>query len=92
MSNQLSGKLVNVDSFEIVELLSLEIEDSRATDDRDMNAAAIEDVSVHKIPISPSAPNFYEPVAGFIVNCMSSASSTFKTVSNDGLNSPLNDL
>jgi hypothetical protein len=41
---------------------------------------------------SPFSPNFYEPVVGFAVNCMSSAISTFKTVSNGGLNSPLNDL
>ena len=38
MSNQLSGKPVNVDAFEVVELLSLEIEDSRTKDDRYMDA------------------------------------------------------
>src|ERR1700688_1286580 len=42
MSNQLSGKLVNVDAFEVVELLSLETEDSRATDDRYVDATAVE--------------------------------------------------
>ena len=41
---------------------------SRTTDDRDMNAAAIEDVSVHKIPIwsvltSPPVPIPTKPAA-----------------------------
>ena len=47
MSNQLSGKLVNVDAFEVVELLSLEIEDGRAKDDRYVDATAVEYFSVH---------------------------------------------
>ena len=42
MSNQLSGKLVDVDAFEVVELLSLEIEDSRTKDDRYVDATAVE--------------------------------------------------
>src|SRR6202163_1981336 len=50
MSNQLSGKLVNVDAFEVVELLSLEIEDSGATDDRYLDATAVEYFSVHDWP------------------------------------------
>src|ERR1700736_4499211 len=50
MSNQLSGKLVNVDAFELVELLSLEIEDSRAKDDRYVDATAVEYFSVHDLP------------------------------------------
>ena len=50
MSNQLSGKLVNVGAFEVVELLSRGIEDSRANDDRDVDAAAVEYFSVHDWP------------------------------------------
>src|ERR1700737_1145247 len=34
VSNQLSGKLVNAHASEVIELLSLEIEDGRAKDDR----------------------------------------------------------
>jgi hypothetical protein len=50
MSNQLSGKLVNVGAFQVVELLSRGIEDSRANDDRDVDAAAVEYFSVHDWP------------------------------------------
>jgi len=50
MSNQLSGKLVNIDAFEVVELLSLEIEDSRTKDDRYVDATAVEYFSVHGWP------------------------------------------
>ena len=50
MSNQLSGKFVNVDAFEVVELLSRGIEDRRATDDRDVDATAVEYLSVHGWP------------------------------------------
>jgi hypothetical protein len=50
MSNQLSGKLVDVDAFEVVELLSLEIEDSRTKDDRYVDATAVEYFSVHGWP------------------------------------------
>jgi hypothetical protein len=48
MSNQFSGKLVNIDASQVVKLLSLEIEDGRAEDDRDADALAVEDVSVHR--------------------------------------------
>ena len=50
MSNQLSGKLVNVDAFEVVKLLSLEVEDSRTKDDRYVDATAVEYFSVHGWP------------------------------------------
>lgn len=50
MSNQLSGKLVNIDAFEVVKLLSLQIEDSRTKDDRYMDATAVEYFSVHGWP------------------------------------------
>src|SRR5260370_7027955 len=52
MSDQLTGKLVNVDASQIVELLSLEVEDCRATDNRDTSATAVEDVSVHHFPFA----------------------------------------
>ena len=50
MSNQLSGKLVNVDAFEVVELLSREIKDNRADDHRDVDTTAVEYFSVHDRP------------------------------------------
>ena len=57
MSNQLSGKLVNVEAFEVVELHSLEIEDSRAKDDRYVDATAVEYFSVHNgLPLRWSPP------------------------------------
>src|SRR6202051_4364590 len=50
MSNQLSGKLVNVHASEVIELLSLEIEDGRAKDDRYVDTTAVEYFSVHDLP------------------------------------------
>jgi len=54
MADEFAGEPVNVDALEVVELLSFEVEDSLTTDDRDMSAAAIEDVPVHKMSIYPS--------------------------------------
>jgi len=48
--NQLSGKLVNVHASEVIDLLSLEIEDGRAKDDRYVDATAVEYFSVHDLP------------------------------------------
>src|ERR1700726_5104612 len=53
VSNQLSGKLVNVHASEVIDLLSLEIEDGRPKDDRYADAPAVEYFSVHD-PTSPS--------------------------------------
>src|ERR1700730_7084142 len=50
VSNQLSGKLVNVHAFEVIELLSLVIEDGRAKDDRYEDTTAVEYFSVHDLP------------------------------------------
>src|ERR1700737_2148991 len=50
MSNQLAGKPVNVHASEVIELLSLEIEDGRAKDDRYVDAPAVEYFSVHDLP------------------------------------------
>ena len=50
VSNQLSGKLVNVHASEVIELLSLEIEDGRAKDDRYVDTTAVEYFSVHDLP------------------------------------------
>jgi hypothetical protein len=50
VSNQLSGKLVNVHASEVIDLLSLEIEDGRATDDRYLDATPGEYFSVHDLP------------------------------------------
>src|SRR6202022_1200171 len=50
VSNQLSGKLVNAHASEVIELLSLEVEDNRAKDDRYEDATAVEYFSVHDLP------------------------------------------
>src|ERR1700694_2451363 len=50
VSNQLSGKLVNVHAYEVIDLLSLEIENGRAKDDRYGGATAVEYFSVHDLP------------------------------------------
>ena len=50
VSNQLSGKLVNVHASEVIDLLSLEIEDGRPKDDRYVDATAVEYFSVHDLP------------------------------------------
>jgi len=50
MANELSGKLVNVAAFEVVELLSLGIEDSRTNDDRYEGATTIEYIAIHDRP------------------------------------------
>jgi hypothetical protein len=49
VSNELSGKLVNVHASEVIDLLSLEIEDGRPKDDRYVDATAVEYFSVHPI-------------------------------------------
>src|SRR5260370_33556152 len=56
VSNQLSGKLVNVHASEVIELLSLEVEDGRAKDDRYEDATAVEYFSVHDLPPVGGAP------------------------------------
>src|SRR5258708_5713367 len=50
VSNQLSGKLVNVHASEVIDLLGLETEDGRAKDDRYVDATAVEYFSVHDLP------------------------------------------
>src|ERR1700716_1205612 len=50
VSNQLSGKLVNVHASEVIDLLSLEIEDGRPKDDRYADATAVEYFPVHDLP------------------------------------------
>src|SRR3984893_10673854 len=50
VSNQLSGKLVNVHAPEVIDLLSLEIEDGRPEDDRYVDATAVEYFSIHDLP------------------------------------------
>src|ERR1700737_4881253 len=50
VSNQLSGKLVNVHASEVIDLLSIEIEDGRPKDRRYADATAVEYFSVHDLP------------------------------------------
>ena len=50
MADEVAGEPVNVDAFEVKELLSLEIEDRRTDYSGNMDALAIEDVSVHDWP------------------------------------------
>ena len=45
--NKLSGQLVNVDAPKIVKLLTARAENAGSSDDRDMNALAVEDIPVH---------------------------------------------
>jgi hypothetical protein len=48
MSNQLSGKPVNVGAPEIVKFFASETENRRTDDSRYANTSAIEDISVHR--------------------------------------------
>jgi hypothetical protein len=50
MPNQISGRPVKVHALEVVELLSLEIEDLPTDYVAHMDAIAVEDVSVHGWP------------------------------------------
>jgi hypothetical protein len=52
VSDQLTEKLENVDASQVAEFLSLEVEDCRATDNRDMSATTVEDVSIHHFPFA----------------------------------------
>jgi hypothetical protein len=55
MPNELSGQPVYVDASKIVELFTPKAENTGSADDRDLDALAVEDISVHgKSPISPS--------------------------------------
>ena len=56
VSNQLSGRLVNVHASQVVDLLSLEIEDGRPKDDRYVDTTAVEYFSVHDLPPIEGAP------------------------------------
>src|ERR1700737_923870 len=56
VSNQLCGKLVNVHASEVIDLLSLEIENGRPKDDRYVDATAVEYFSVHDLPPIEGAP------------------------------------
>ena len=47
MANEFAGQPVNVDTLEIVELPSFEIEDLRTDDFANMQAVAFEDIAVH---------------------------------------------
>jgi hypothetical protein len=50
MSNQIPGRPVKVHALEVVELLSLEIEDLPTDHLANMEAIAVEDISVHGWP------------------------------------------
>jgi hypothetical protein len=50
MTNQITGGPVKVDTLEVIELLSLEIEDLPTNYLANLNALAVEDVSVHDWP------------------------------------------
>lgn len=50
VTDQFTREFVHVGSFEVIDLLSLEIEDGRAKDDRYVDATAVEYFSVHDLP------------------------------------------
>jgi hypothetical protein len=56
MSNEFSGQFVYVDASKIVELFTPKAENTRAADDRDVDALAVEDVSIHGNPIPLRLP------------------------------------
>lgn len=56
VTDQFTREFVDVDTFEVVELLSLEIENGWAKDDRYVDAATVEYFSVHDQPAYRGAP------------------------------------
>jgi hypothetical protein len=69
MSNQIPGRPVKVHAFEVVNLLSLEIEDFPADYLANMEAIAVEDISVHGWPpLSWSRPDRRDKVRQPILN------------------------
>ena len=53
MPNELSGQSVNVGASKIVELFTPKAENTGSADDRDLDALAVEDISVHGNPLFP---------------------------------------
>jgi hypothetical protein len=53
--NELPGQFVYVDAPKIVELFTLKVENAGSAYNRDMDALAVEDISVHGNAISPSS-------------------------------------
>ena len=56
MTDQFTREFVDVGTFGVVELLSLEIENGRAKDDRYVDATTVEYFSVHDQPAYRGAP------------------------------------
>jgi hypothetical protein len=54
MPHELSGQSVNVRASKIVELSTPKAENTGSADDRDLDALAVEDISVHEKSCSPS--------------------------------------
>jgi hypothetical protein len=65
--NELSGQFVNVDASKIVKLFTLEAENAGSADDRDMDAFAVEDISVHGNPIFASSSARADQPAGSVI-------------------------
>jgi hypothetical protein len=53
MPNELSGQPVYVDAPKIVEFFTPKAENTGSADDRDLDALAVEDISVHGNPLFP---------------------------------------
>jgi hypothetical protein len=76
MPNELSGQSVNVGASKIVELFTPKAENTGSADDRDLDALAVEDISVHGNPLFPIRlqPHFYKPPSGvFLISLPSEA-------------------
>ena len=56
MSNQFSGQFVHVDAPKLVELPTTKTENRGMADRRDVDALAVEDVSIHGNPIPLRLP------------------------------------
>jgi hypothetical protein len=68
VSDQISGRSVKVYALEVIELLSLEIEDLLTDYLANMNAIAVEDVSVHGWPPLLSRSRRPDKLRQWIVN------------------------
>jgi hypothetical protein len=62
MPNELSGKSVNVGAFKIVDLFTRKVENTGSAEERDLDALAVEDISIHGNPYLPwPSARLYRP-------------------------------
>ena len=86
MPDKLSGKSVNVGTSKIVELFTSKAENTGSADVRDLEALAVEDISIHGNPLFafPVQPQIHQPphflvlfVCRFFVNPRRSLNSDY---------------